>query len=160
MQNSYPGTQRLVRSLWALDVPTLAFIRGLNAADCARFGNESVAVTSSPMSVTRMLPQADLVICHASHQMTAQALLAGKPLLLLPTHVEQTLNARRVERVGAGISVVPYTDKSDFDTPLAILVEDQGYASRAKAFSARYARMSDPIDRIVVHCANILGRTG
>jgi len=159
VQNSYPGTQRLVRSLRALDVPTLAFVRGLNPADGARLGSESVAITSSPMSVAKMLPQADLVICHASHQMTAQALLAGKPLLLLPTHVEQMLNARRVERVGAGISVVPYRDDSDFDTPLAILVEDQRYALQAKAFSGRYARLRDPIDRIVECCENILDRT-
>lgn len=156
VQNSYPGTERLTRSLRALDVPTLAFVRGLIAADCARLGSESVVVTSSPMSVAQMLPQADLVICHASHQMTAQALLAGKPLLLLPTQVEQMLNARRVERIGAGIGVAPYTDQSDFDTPLAILVENQDYGAQASAFAGRYGRLPDPIERIVGHCESVL----
>ena len=158
VQNNYPGMERLARSLRALDVPTLAFFRGLDAAACARLSSDSVLVTSAPMSVSDTLPQADIVVCHASHQMTAQALLAGKPLLLLPTHVEQMLNARRVERIGAGIAIAPYTDASDFDIPLAILVEDDGYRNRARAFAARYAQMPDPIARIVTACEALTAR--
>jgi hypothetical protein len=73
--------------------------------------------------------------------MTAQALLAGKPLLLLPTQVEQMLIARRVERIGAGVAVAPVSPTSDFALPLAILAEGKGHAESARAFAARYARL-------------------
>ena len=152
VQHDYPGIERLAASLRSLDVPALAFFRGLDAAACARLGSEAVAIISTPMSVSQTLPQADIVICHASHQMTAQALLAGKPLLLLPTHVEQMLNTRRVERIGAGIGIAPYTDASDFDIPLAILVEDGAYAANARAFATRYARVPDPVAQIAARC--------
>ena len=59
---------------------------------------------------------------------------------------------RRVERIGAGIGVAPYTDASDFDIPLAILVENSAYAANARAFAARYARVPDPVARIVARC--------
>jgi len=93
------------------------------------------------MSVAQMLPQADMVICHASHQMTAQALLAAKPLLLLPTQVEQMLIARCVERMGAGVAVAPASARTDFALPLAILAEGKGHSERARAFAARYGRL-------------------
>jgi len=93
------------------------------------------------MSVSAMVPQSDFVICHANHQMTAQALLAGKPLLLLPTQVEQMLIARRVERIGAGVAVAPASAQTDFALPLAILAEGKGHAQSARAFAARYARL-------------------
>src|SRR5438552_11636591 len=92
------------------------------------------------MSVSRMLPQADMVICHASHQMTAQALLAGKPLLLLPTQLEQFLITRRVVRYGAGLGIAPEVNNPDYTSALTALPERSGYASKARDFSDRSAR--------------------
>ena len=95
-------------------------------------------VTSEPMSVSRVLPQAQLVACHGSHQMTAQTLLAGKPLLMLPTQLEQFLIMRRVVRFGAGLGVDPGVPDADYGKALEE-VSAPRYAARAGEFAARYA---------------------
>jgi UDP:flavonoid glycosyltransferase YjiC (YdhE family) len=137
----YVGLPNLLAALAELDVPTLAFCRDIDPGLKARYQSSTLRFSDAPMSVSAMVPQSDLVICHANHQMTAQALLAGKPLLLLPTQVEQMLIARRVERIGAGVTVAPVSPTSDFALPLAILAEGKGHAECARAFAARYDRL-------------------
>jgi len=141
LYSHYIGLPNLLAALAELDVPTLAFCRGIDPGLKARYQSSTLDLPDAPMSVSAMVPQSDFVICHANHQMTAQALLAGKPLLLLPTQVEQMLIARRVERIGAGVAVAPVSPTSDFALPLAILAEGKGHAECARAFAARYARL-------------------
>ena len=141
LYNYYVGLPNLLAAIADLDVPALVFCRGIDPALKEKYRDPPIALSDAPMSVAQVLPRADLVICHASHQMTAQTLLAGKPLLLLPTQVEQMLIARRVERIGAGVAVAPVSPSSDFALPLAILAEGKGHAECARAFAARYARL-------------------
>lgn len=140
LHSHYIGLPNLLAALADLDVPTLTFCRGIDQGLKARHQSSTLRFSDSPMSVSAMVPQSDFVICHANHQMTAQALLAGKPLLLLPTQVEQMLIARRVERIGAGVAVAPVSPASDFALPLAILAEGKSHVTCARAFAARYAR--------------------
>ena len=86
-----------------------------------------------------MADDADLVVCHGSHQVTAEALLAGKPLLLLPTQVEQFLTTRRVVRQGAALGIMPAVPGPDFSTALHTLLSDPTHTARAQEFSRRYS---------------------
>jgi len=92
------------------------------------------------MSVSKLLPQAHALVCHGSHQMTAQALLAGKPVLLLPTQLEQFLIMRRLVRFGAGLGIAPEVPNADYASALTALAENAEYASKAREFAERYAR--------------------
>ena len=138
LYNYYAGLDPLLAALRRLDAPTLLLCRGANAELLARHAGGPVLVSSEPMSVSRLLPQAQLVVCHASHQMTAQSLLAAKPLLMLPTQLEQFLIMRRVVRFGAGLGVDPAVPDADYARALGELAQ-AGYAAKAKEFAARYA---------------------
>jgi len=157
----YAGLPNLLAALADLDVPTLVFCRGIDAALREKFRAAPIAFSDSPMSVARALPQADLVICHGSHQMTAQALLAGKPLLLLPTQVEQMLISRRVERLGAGGAVAPVSAQTDFAIPLALAVEDENHAQNAREFAARYggAPQESVVRTIAERCEALIAKS-
>ena len=72
--------------------------------------------------------------------MTAQALLAGKPVLLLPTQLEQFLIMRRVVRLGAGLGIAPDVPNADYASALTALTEKGEYAAKALEFAKRYAR--------------------
>ena len=134
LYNYYSPLPRLLDALARLDAPTLMLCRGYRGAH----PGGPVLVSDEPMAASRLLPECDLVICHGSHQMTAQALLAGKPVLLLPTQLEQFLITRRVVRFGAGLGIVPEMPDPDFGSALAELVRNPGYRARAAQFSARY----------------------
>ncbi len=137
LYNYYAGLPRLLESLEQLKAPTLMLCRNADPSLQQRQG-ECIFLTGEPMSVSQLLPQCDLVLCHASHQMTAQALLAGKPVLLLPTQLEQFLITRRVVRQGAGLGIAPDTANADFGAALRDVSCKPGYAQKASEFSARY----------------------
>ncbi len=136
LYNYYEGLARLLEALARLGAPTLMLCRGLDPALKRRHAGGCILLTEEPMAVSRLLPQCDLVASHASHQMTAQALLAGKALLLLPTQMEQFLIMRRVVRYGAGLGIA--AADADFGAAIAELWRDPKYARKASEFAARY----------------------
>jgi hypothetical protein len=135
----YPRLEALLAGLKAVDFPAIVFCRGLAPELRARYGGGSIALPGEPASVSRLLPGADFVISHGSHQMTAQALLAGKPLLMLPTQLEQFLIMRRVVRYGAGLGVAQDAPNPDFPAALAELTGNPAYGAKAREFGQRYA---------------------
>ncbi len=54
-----------------------------------------------------LLPRMDLIIGHGGNNTTNETLAAGKPLLVIPVGGEQRDNSRRVEYLGAGLSLWP-----------------------------------------------------
>src|SRR5579864_6224133 len=83
----YKGLEPLLSSLAGLKWPALVFCRDIAPALKEKYGGGALQFSDEPMSVSKLLPQSDIIVCHGSHQMTAQALLAGKPALLAPTQL-------------------------------------------------------------------------
>ncbi len=134
----YPALEALIETLERMRIATLMLCRDIDPALRARHEGGTVRIALAPMAASRLLPQADIVICHGSHQMSAQALLAGKPLLMLPTQLEQFLITRRVVRMGAGLGIAPDAARPDFAAALGELGK-AGYGKAARAFALRYA---------------------
>ena len=130
--------ERLLDALAAADCPTLMLCRDVDPALRAKHAGGALHLAAQPMAVSRLLPGADLVVCHGSHQMTAEALLAGKPLLALPTQLEQFLITRRVVRMGAGLGMALDVAEPDFKAALTELGNPR-YREKALQFAARYA---------------------
>jgi hypothetical protein len=135
----FGGLDPLLSAIAARKQPALVFCRGIDPKLKEKYAGASIHFSQEAMAVSRVLPQADAAICHASHQMTAQALLVGKPVLLLPTQLEQFLIMRRLVRFGAGLGTAPEVPNADYATALAALAENPGYAAKAREFAQRYA---------------------
>ena len=133
------GLDPLLAAIAARTQPALVFCRGIDPKLKEKYAGSSIHFPSEAMSVSRVLPGADMVVCHASHQMTAQALLAGKPVLLLPTQLEQFLIMRRLVRYGAGLGIAPEVPNADYPSALKALAEKREYAAKAREFAERYA---------------------
>jgi UDP:flavonoid glycosyltransferase YjiC (YdhE family) len=135
----FKGLDALLAAIAARKQPALVFCRGIDVKLKEKYEGSSIRFSAEAMSVSRVLPGADMVVCHASHQMTAQALLAGKPVLLLPTQLEQFLIMRRLVRFGAGLGIAPEVPNADYAVALKALAENEEYAARAREFAQRYA---------------------
>jgi UDP:flavonoid glycosyltransferase YjiC (YdhE family) len=68
-------------------------------------------------------------------------LLAGKPLLQLPSFLEQTLTSIAVDRLGAGMGA-SVRDSTQISRRLTALLHDDKWAEAARRFAARYAKFS------------------
>ena len=135
----YGGLDPLLAAIAADKRPALVFCRGIDTGLREKYSGSSIHFPAEAMSVSRVLPQADMVVCHASHQMTAQALLAGKPVLLLPTQLEQFLITHRLVRFGAGLGIAPDVPNADYGAALKALAENGGHAAKAREFALRYS---------------------
>jgi MGT family glycosyltransferase len=58
---------------------------------------------------TSIIPLVDLVITHGGNNTTTEALHFGKPMVCLPLFWDQYDNAQRVDELGLGVRLAPYT---------------------------------------------------
>ena len=94
-------------------------------------------VFRQPVSFDGLLETADLVIASGSGTVTT-ALLAGIPVLVLPSNAEQAMFAHRVEAAGAGMTVGSGT-AATFDDAIHRLLHDAAFRAAAGALAAKYA---------------------
>ena len=126
-------------ALAAVNASTIAYIGGLPQRPATR-ERRGLVISSMPYKASALIPQADFVVCNGNAGTVTQAVLAGKPLLMLPTYVEQALNAARVAQAGAG--VVP---KGKLTAPAMARCLDalQSAGAGAARLAARYAGRAD-----------------
>jgi len=133
--------QAVLEAIKNLDVCLLLAAPGLSAAGVGQFSSACVKVVPGPVSIGETLKQAEVVISYAGHGLCAQSLLAGRPMLLFPQHLEQVLVARLVIALGAGL--VPRDPKPEtIAETLSRLLEEPVFTQRAQAFAKRYADYS------------------
>jgi UDP:flavonoid glycosyltransferase YjiC (YdhE family) len=149
---THVGFRPLVEALHAQGVRALVHAKGLSAEAAARLAGEQgrVRFEPQPVQVDPAVAQADVVVSHASLGLTSAALVAGKPQLVLPTHAEQGMVARRVVHAGIGLALPvrqdglapPGAAASSPPEPLPLLrrlLAEPTFARAAQALAQRHA---------------------
>lgn len=134
-----PHHEAVLAALRTLGQATVIYFPNLPPALAARYAAPHLRFLDHPADIAQMTREADLAVTYASLATTTAFLLAGKPLLLLPGHLEQFLVARRVEEMGAGRLVNPEQPPGDLAAVLADLIGNPSWHSNAQAFAAKYA---------------------
>jgi UDP:flavonoid glycosyltransferase YjiC (YdhE family) len=104
-----------------------------------KYQNVRTIVSTKLFRLDNLLPECDLSIGYAGHGMTASMLMAGVPLLLLPTQLEQFLLATRVAATGAGIAVNPEAPLPDYPVLIRMMMDTPDYRENARLFAKKYA---------------------
>jgi len=134
-----PHHEAVLAALLALGHAAVVYFPSMPPALATRFSAPHLRFLDHPADIEQMTREADVAITYASLATTTAFLLAGKPLLLLPGHLEQFLVARRVEEMGAGRLVNPEQPPGDLRGVLADLINNPSWRDNAKAFAAKYA---------------------
>jgi UDP:flavonoid glycosyltransferase YjiC (YdhE family) len=91
-----------------------------------------------PVLLDPLLPDCNLLVNHASSGISNTALCAGIPLLMLPGHIEQLMQARAIGRAGAGLGMTGEFSSNDILQTIGRLLNDPRYTQAARAMQARY----------------------
>ena len=134
-----PHHELALNALQALGASALIYAPGLPSATVQRYSSPQMRFLEHPADMAQMTREADVAITYASIATTTAFLLAGKPLLMLPGHLEQFLVARRIVDLGAGALVNPEQAPGDLRSILAALFNDPAYRENARAFARKYA---------------------
>lgn len=112
--------------------------RGLPwASDAAR--GWGMTVHTQPLELSTLMPVCDAVISNGGMGLTSMALHAGKPLMLLPTQLEQALLTYQLLQKGLVISTMRHQHQLQMQTRVDQLLNDAGLKLRAARFASNYA---------------------
>ncbi|HET6308409.1 MAG TPA: hypothetical protein VFG12_14565 [Rhodopila sp.] len=132
----HPALPALIAVLDRLRLPTLVQATGWPArqADALERATIQVAPTADRPA---LLAGCDIAIAQG-HEVAVPALLAGKPLLLLPVFVEQMMTLHRLATQGLGHGIAANADTATIDAALRRLVDDRACRLRAANFARAY----------------------
>ena len=79
------------------------FISGLNGAYIGALNARGINISAKPICMQSAMSKCELVLCHGGMGTVTQALFHQKALYLMPRHVEQQLNAYKLEKAKRAI---------------------------------------------------------
>jgi GT2 family glycosyltransferase len=101
--------------------------------------SKTLLLVSALINVKEIIRDADAAIVYGGHGLTAAFLLAGKPLLILPTQLEQFILAKRVVALGAGLMLHPKEAQGDVEVSIRQLLDNAKFTTAAQAVAQRNA---------------------
>jgi hypothetical protein len=138
VKSVHPSHGAVLKALVEEGCRVLAYVPDVALGAAPPVLSEQIVYAESPVSLPQALAEAVLCVCHAGEATLAQSLLAGVPLLMLPSHTEQFLTARRVAMSGAGYNAALLTPDSDWRGVLRPLFHQAGYRAAAQDFATRH----------------------
>ncbi|MEM7213978.1 MAG: nucleotide disphospho-sugar-binding domain-containing protein [Pseudomonadota bacterium] len=88
-----------------------------------------VIVHYKPPSVYETLANNSVLVSHGGSGLTAAAMIAGRPLVILPRFVESEITAQRIANLGLGIAVENNSDNELESAILSVTKDPQYYKS-------------------------------
>lgn len=158
LRGEHPQTENGIALLGRLGWPALVVAPWIPAEFRRRHAYPNVLYSAELFAMEAVAKTCDLGIAHGGIGTVANFLLAGKPLLLLPMHLEQYLLSRNVGVLGAGLLIPPEQERPDLRHALARLVEEPAFAASAGRFAACYGGedRNAIAERILERCEAIL----
>ncbi len=134
-----PHVEAALQALHRLGQPTVIYFPGIAETLRQKWQASHMVFAAELMDTERAAREADVAITYSSLATTTAFLMAGKPLLLLPSHLEQFLLAKRVVEMGAGQVISAEQPADNLPQLLTDLLDNPAYAENARAFSKKYA---------------------
>lgn len=157
MDSRHRPFRPLLQALERLGLPAVVQAWGMTPDLAVELSGPLTRVVTEPLNRDAMLAQCDVVACQ-SMGVVAPALLAGRPVLMLPNPVEQMMTLHRVARQGLGHGLPPDAGIDAAEAALRRLLDDAACRQRAANF-ARYYHGYKPemaTDAVLEDCLDLL----
>lgn len=136
-----PSTAVLLEALRRIDASALLYVSKAPGEMREQHSKGRIILSPVPLPLAPTLAQSDLVLTSGSHATTCQALLAGKPVLVLPDNPERMMMGRTVQSLGVGL-LPRRPSQNEMDKCLARLIAEPGFRQAAEKFSERHSGQS------------------
>jgi len=134
----YQHFDLLMQTLNSLPVCVLVVGLGASRQQIVKYQSPRIHLVNSVVNVNKVGQECDLAINHGGHGTASAMLLAGKPLLVLPNHVEQLIMAKNIEKLNLGRYVEIKAKKPNFKSMLKCLIFEEKFSDNAKLFAEKY----------------------
>lgn len=137
LKPEYAGLDNILAALHKSGASALVHVPGAARKTLQTFSNGSMVVSPDPLDMAAMRGGCDLAICHGGAGTTAAMLLAGKPLMVFPMQMEQTMAAHRLSGLGAAV-VLAAEASAQMPRLLRKALADTALTQAAQAFAQRH----------------------
>jgi hypothetical protein len=142
---AYPHLDALFTALVELGLPSIVYCPGLDPARSAALSQQPhLHVAGAPLDLSIVFAEADAAVTNGSFSSSTGFLQAGKPVLVLPTQLEQFLFGWRVEQNEIGLLCPGERPPTDLLTRLYRVTNDPVIRQNVEAFAARYRNFDQP----------------
>lgn len=161
LEANWSGFKDLLKALQSLPISVLAHVPSLTTAQQQTYSSANSRITGEPQQLEAVRQQCQFAVCHGELDTVSAMLGAGRPLLLAPTTLEQTIVCRNVERLRAGLTLRTDTKRHPPKRLLKYLLDEPGFTTQASAFAHSYKDYDQEAarDAIAARCDEILAAT-
>lgn len=154
-----PGFSALMEALSAINANVICVVPGLRPERSAQFASRNLRIFSAPLSLNELLSDADAFVTYGGSNVVCQALLSGVPLVIAPRFVEQYLNARCAQTIGAAFVMGHELRRESFQAGIEAVLENATYRSHAELFAEKHKGydVSQAIERTVKEVERLAG---
>lgn len=135
----YGHAERALQALAASGARVLVHVLGEAAALKTRYASERLQFAPQLLDFRRVVVECDLCVCHGNVGTTLGMLNGGRPVLVLPKHLEHFLMGRAVTHIGAGRVIHPDDKTPDIASELQVMLADDSFRRNAAALAQRHA---------------------
>jgi UDP:flavonoid glycosyltransferase YjiC (YdhE family) len=142
LRNPVPGLRQLLRALAACDAEVICAFPGITRAQAEKASVGNLRVIPHSIDLEHLLPQADLTVTTAGVATTSQSMLAGVPLLLVPSNADQQLLSMRAEQVGVALVADGKRNEAAFAEQLRRLIAAETCLERTREFACAHVEFN------------------
>ena len=149
-------TSKLLEILIRCGFPLEVFVRDLPARMKSALRVANVHVHETPPPLAEVAERASLIVHHGGIGTAEAALALGRPQFLLPKHLEQSLNAANLVRLGVAMRLEPNFSLAEGSAAVAEAISSESLSEKAQEAAARLAkRPSVSLERIISLCEDL-----
>jgi len=132
-----PKTPKIVAALSSAerDIACVVLDAPVSWLETAR--RAGMSATNKVVDLEKLMTTADVVVSHGSGRVACEALLKGKPQLMIPIDLEKMLTARRMETLKVGKCLAGPRAAAEVSETLGLLTKNETYSAAAKALVAK-----------------------
>jgi UDP:flavonoid glycosyltransferase YjiC (YdhE family) len=157
LKPNYPLFEQAITALARLDASVIVFAPGVARQQVSRLQTPNLAFSDKPLHMGSTRAQCDMAACHAGGMVDVM-LGAGRPVLLLPMQMEQTMTSRRVEQHGCGVTFMPDQSVKRLERIGQSILDGDSFLLKAQAFAREHQAYTQEgaVAKLVACCEELL----
>ncbi len=162
MPRGHPRLREAADAAKASGADCLAYVSDLGSGMAALMSGPGFAVSAEPLPFDSVIPEARLAVHHGGLSTAVACVLAGTPQLILPWNLEHLVTARRIETLGASVTVDGGTAGDRLAALVRDMPRDERLAERAAgaAGNVEAGDRAATLERALARCEAAAGRGG
>jgi UDP:flavonoid glycosyltransferase YjiC (YdhE family) len=137
----FEPTWRVIQAIYASGLNAHGFIRSATKERLAAFNRKGLVFYDEPLPIKEALAGSSAIVHHSGIGTSEAAMAAGRPHLLVPRHLEQTMNARSLMNLGVALVLAtPFSDDAAAAALKGLTVREKVYRSAVRLSEELAAR--------------------